>query len=140
MRIVADASVAVKWFLPAERSDEEGETAADLLTAVKDGSISLLQPPHWLAEVAAVLSRLSPSTARDDITLLSAMRIPQMTSTETYSTACRLAITSKQHVFDTLYHAVSLLTPGATLVTADLRYYRKAKRFGAISLLADFDV
>lgn len=73
MRVVADASVVVRWFLPAERSDEEGETAAALLAAVKKGSISLLQPPHWLAEVAAVLTRLSPSTARDDITLLGAL-------------------------------------------------------------------
>lgn len=140
MPIVADASVALKWFLPSERSDEDGGRAVALLEAVRAGRISLLQPPHWLAEVAAVLSRLTPSTAREDMTLLRAMGIPVMDSTELYVTACRLSIASQQHVFDTLYHAVSLLTSHATLVTADERYYRKSKRLGAISLLGDFDV
>lgn len=139
MRIVADASVAVKWFLPSERADEDGEKAAELLKAVRVGRISLLQPPHWLAEVAAVLSRLSPSTAREDLTLLIAMRIPQFASAEVYTTACKLAIASREHVFDTLYHALSLLTPDSSLVTADERYYRKSKKFGAVVLLRDFD-
>jgi len=140
MPIVADASVAVKWFLPSGRAEQDGEKAVAILESVRDGHMSLLQPPHWLAEVAAVLSRLSPSTAQDDMTLLDAMQIPVMASTELYVTACKLAIASGQHVFDTLYHAVSLLIPDATLVTADERYYRKAKQLGAISLLGDFDL
>lgn len=139
MRVVADASVAVKWFLPSERADEHGEKAAALLEAVREGRMSLLQPPHWLAEVAAVLSRLSPSTARDDMTLLIAMRFQVLASSEVYTTACKLAIAAKEHVFDTLYHAVSLLAPDALLVTADERYYRKASKFGSILLLGDFD-
>ena len=48
---------------------------------------------------------------------------------------CELARALGQHVFDTLYHAVALLTPGAMLVTADERYYRKAAAYGSIVLL-----
>ena len=55
-----------------------------------------------------------------------------------YLTACELARTLGQHVFDTLYHAVALETPGAMLVTADERYYRKALGRGSILLLRRF--
>jgi predicted nucleic acid-binding protein len=41
-------------------------------------------------------------------------------------------------MFDTLYHAVALHTPDAVLVTADKRYYDKARSEGQIILLADF--
>ena len=139
MRVVADASVAVAWFLPGEQSDGDGESAVELLTAVRNGDIGLLEPPHWLAEVAAVLSRLSPKTASDDVMLLIAMRIPVLSVPELYATACKLAIASEQHVFDTLYHAIALLTPDTLLVTADARYYKKTKAFGAIQLLRDFE-
>jgi predicted nucleic acid-binding protein len=43
----------------------------------------------------------------------------------------------RQHLFDTLYHAVALET-GATLVTADERYYETARGEGNITLLSDF--
>jgi hypothetical protein len=42
------------------------------------------------------------------------------------------------HLFDTLYHAVGLQAPNATLITADERYYRKAEPLGHIVLLEDF--
>jgi predicted nucleic acid-binding protein len=38
----------------------------------------------------------------------------------------------------TLYHAVALHVPGASFVTADRRYYDKAKAEGRITLLADW--
>ncbi len=49
-----------------------------------------------------------------------------------------VAVKLNHHLFDTLYHAVALGTPATTLVTADLRYFRKARRFGAICPLAEF--
>ena len=55
---------------------------------------------------------------------------------EVYRTACRLAHELQHHLFDTLYHAVALETEAAVLVTADSRYWRKARRFGAIEPLA----
>ena len=58
-------------------------------------------------------------------------------SPETYATALDLAVRHRHHLFDTLYHAVALHTPGAVLVTADERYYNKARLEGQIALLAD---
>ena len=49
-----------------------------------------------------------------------------------------LAVRYQHHLFDTLYHAVALHTPGAVLVTADERYYNKTRLEGQIYLLADF--
>lgn len=55
-----------------------------------------------------------------------------------YATAIELSIQLEHHLFDTLYHAAALNTPNTTLVTADRRYYDKAKQFGAIVWLADW--
>ena len=43
-------------------------------------------------------------------------------------------------LFDTLYHALALATPGATLVTADSRYFDKARHLGQIAWLPDFRI
>jgi predicted nucleic acid-binding protein len=135
---VADASVALKWFLPPTEAERDHDRAVALLQGVKSGHIVLREPPHWLAEVAAVLSRLTPAAARQDIENLWAMRIPVMETPELYVTANKLAISLDQHLFDTLYHAIALLSPDCTLVTADERYYRKARKEGSITLLRDF--
>ena len=136
---VADASVALKWFLPSAEAEEDHDRAVALLKGVKSGQIVLREPPHWLAEVAAVLSRLAPASARQSIEDLCALRIPVMETAEIYVTASKLAVSLDQHLFDTLYHAVALASPDCTLVTADERYYRKACKEGSITLLRDFN-
>ncbi len=137
---VADASVAVKWFLPPTEAERDRDRAAALLQGVRAGQIVLQEPPHWIAEVAAVLSRLVPTTAHREIEDLYAMRIAVVETAELYTTASRLAVSLDQHLFDTLYHAVALLVPECTLVTADERYYRKARPVGSIALLHDFQL
>lgn len=136
---VADASVAVKWFLPPTEAEQDRDRATALLQGVKAGRILLQEPPHWIAEVAAVLSRIIPTAAHREIEDLYAMRIAVVETAELYTTASRLAVSLDQHLFDTLYHAVALLVPECTLVTADERYYAKALRMGSIALLRDFD-
>lgn len=139
IHVVADASVAVKWFLPPTEAEQSQDRAVALLQGVKSGEIALREPPHWLAEVAAVLCRLAPATVRQDIEDLCAMRTLVVETAEVYVAASKLAVSLDQHLFDTLYHAVALLTPDCTLVTADERYYDKAREAGAIVLLRDFD-
>ena len=65
MICVVDASVAVKWFVAGDWALQEDhvDNALALLQATAQGSIQLLQPPHFLAEVAAVLARLKPRSA-----------------------------------------------------------------------------
>jgi predicted nucleic acid-binding protein len=67
MKCVLDATVIVKWLL--RDSEREADTAAalSLMEAVANGEVEVLQPPHWLAEVAAVMARLSPTALARDI-------------------------------------------------------------------------
>jgi predicted nucleic acid-binding protein len=137
-RIVVDASVAIKWLLPESDNEADSDRALALLASVKEGSIELIQPPHWLAEVAAVLSRLSPATVEEDVVDLYALELPVLDTPDLYLTACELARSLNHHLFDTLYHAVALEASDAALVTADEHYYRKAAARGSIVLLSSF--
>jgi predicted nucleic acid-binding protein len=138
--VVLDASVIVKWVF-ADRDDESHSfQALHILQAINESRIRVFQPPHWLAEVAAVITRLDFRRARQAVSLLYTLELPILMDVEVYQKACDLSETLKQHVFDTLYHAVALHEPGAFLVTADERYYRAAHRIGQIIKLKDFDV
>lgn len=134
--IVLDASVIVKALSPADEPD--AEDARDVWTRVGLGQTRVLQPVHWLAEVGAVLARLSPDTAEEDVTDLSLLELPIRDDAEVMRRAARLAVDLDHPLFDTLYHAVALETPGATLVTADERYLQKAKGQGQIAALPDY--
>jgi predicted nucleic acid-binding protein len=138
--LVVDASVAVKWLLPDRADEADSEQALALLFGIRKGTVELIQPPHWLAEVAAVLARLSPDTIDDDVGDLYALELPVLDTPEMYLTACELARSLGHHLFDTLYHAVALEVKDTSLVTADEHYYRKASVRGSIVLLNSFSL
>lgn len=140
MIAVVDASVAAKWFLSDRPDKQHADLALQILEHSVLGFLPLVQPPHFVAEVSAVLARLKPFDARDDLSDLLDIRYRTHATPETYATALDLAIRYQYHVFDTLYHAVALHTPGAVLITADERYYCKACSEGQITLLADFSL
>jgi hypothetical protein len=100
-----DASVILRWLLADPGRERDTERATVLVQAVVAGELEILQPFHWLAEVAAVLARLSPETATDDTLMLSAMEIPTTDEVQVLGRACTLAIDMQHHLFDTLYHA-----------------------------------
>ena len=106
MTVVLDASVLVKWLLQDPRREADTVQATRLVESVVNGTQSAVQPPHWLAEVGAVLARESPGTASDDVVMLRALEIPVIDEPHVWRRACELAIDLKQHMFDTLYHAV----------------------------------
>jgi predicted nucleic acid-binding protein len=134
-RYVIDASVAVKWFLPDAADEPHTLEALNLFLRLRAAEISLLQPPHWKAEVAAVLARRIPDTAAsniDDLNLLEGIEVTD--NPLIYHRAVRLAVDLSHHLFDTLYHATALESD-AVMVTADRRYYEKAAPLGRIMLL-----
>ena len=137
MKLVVDASVAVKWFLPESSREPDADRATVLLRAIRDGRVALLQPPHWLAEVAAVITRLRPEIAAEAIDLLDAMELETSADAELYKRASCIAKQLDQHLFDTLYHALALAND-ALLVTADDRYLRKARPLGKVVALAEW--
>ena len=140
MICVVDASVAVKWFAEGDWAlrEDDIEPALEILKASTRGTLDFYQPPHFLAEVAAVLSRLKPDRAQQYIDNLAQLNITWASPTVTYSRAIELARQLDHHLFDTLYHAVALSVPSAVLVTADRRYFAKAQHLGQIAWLADF--
>lgn len=119
MKVVIDTSVVVKWLIP---SSEELYTdqALELLEAIRTSRVTALQPPHWLAESAAVIARLDSATAPRAVDLLAAMQLPVIDELEVYQRAVTLATRLRHHLFDTLYHAVAL-EHDATLITAEDR-------------------
>lgn len=135
--LVLDASVVVKWIF-ADRADEaDSFQAVRILQSIRESRVSVVQPPHWLAEVAAVTVRLEPERARQVVSLLHALEFPVSAGVEVYERACGLSASFHRHLFDTLYHAVALTDPDAILVTADEQYYRKASKAGRIVRLKE---
>ena len=140
MTCVVDASVVLKWVLSSPAAERDTQQALGLLGSIREGRIAVLQPPHWLAEVAAVTSRLVPRRAEAVIGLMCAMEFPIADGPDIYERACELAVSSGVHVFDTLYHAVALCHPAAVLVTADERYYRRTATRGRMVRLRDLRI
>lgn len=138
MILVVDASVIIKWLLQDSAREADTKQATDLIEAIVSGQSEVLQPFHWLAEVAAVACRVSPATAERDVQRIQAMNFPATDHPAVLSRACRIATESHVHAFDSLYHAVALETPDALLVTADNAYYLAARPHGAILPLGDW--
>lgn len=140
MILVLDASVVIKWFFRDDPNEQHAQQALQILSAVGTGEVKLVQPPHFMAEVSAVLAREKPAQVQTDIADLLNMEWRISDSAATYKTAISLAVSLNHHLFDTFYHAVALHQPDASLVTADVRYYNKAKDAGSIILLENFSL
>ena len=137
-RFVLDASVVVKWLFPDRPDESDAFHALQILHLIRNSRLSVIQPAHWLAEVAAVTTRLDPRRARSAVSLLFTLEFPISSGMDVYLKACDLSNSLKQHLFDTLYHAVALTEPDTIFVTADDRYYRKAASAGKIVRLKEF--
>lgn len=136
--LTVDASVAVKWFLAGTPDEADADKAISILLAARGNGAILLQPAHWRAEVAAVLTRREPALALDSVADL--CRLPNVDIVDTDAmllAAAQIAIELGEHVFDTLYHAAAI-EHDATLITADERYFRRARKHGSIVLLRDY--
>ncbi len=133
--LVVDASVAVKWFLHESDHERNSDEALRWLRASCSGEVHFLQPPHFRAEVAAVLARLKPDESVADIADFLEMEFSVFDDVTIYQAARALSVQLGHHLFDTMYHAIALKNSGARLITADERYYRKARHLGAIQRL-----
>ena len=136
---VIDASVAVKWFIPDAAVEPDVDRAIRLLAIAQRDEARFLQPPHWVSEVAAVLVRFAPKTVIPSVGALLALSfVNTANDVDHYQRAISLALKLDHHLFDTLYHAVAL-EEKAMLITADRKYYDKAKRMGSILMLEEFE-
>ena len=64
--------------------------------------------------------------------------MPTVSEVDVYRQAAAFAQELDHHLFETLYHAVAVET-GAVLVTADERYWRKARHLTGIVTLAGWE-
>lgn len=138
MILVVDASVVVKWLIADPEQEDNLDRAFDLMDAVGTGEVQLIQPVHWLAEVAGVLVRTNPETLEADILWLYELELAVVDTLAIYQRAGNLAVALNHHLFDTLYHAVALENDGATFVTADNRYLNKARSLGRVVHLSEW--
>jgi predicted nucleic acid-binding protein len=137
VKLVVDASVAVKWFLDDRPDELHSVQALAVVAAIERRETELLTPCHWMIEVIGVLARIEPSVVDDAVLLLDDMRPALIHSPPLLRRAAEISVALDHHLFDTLYHAVAL-EEGAMLVTADEVYFAKAQALGAIQWLADF--
>ena len=102
MKWVLDASVALKWFF-ADRVDEPlVAPAIGLLRRFQTGEDRFLCPPHFIAEMAAVLARELPETASDSVNDLLTMTWQTMADELIYRRAISIANRLDHHLFVTL--------------------------------------
>ena len=125
MRIVIDASVAVKWVI--------GETGSEAADALLDQD--LMAPVLWLAEAANALwrrARIGDITAAQANSRLSELLIAPVASLpiEPYlERALRLAIEIGHPIYDCIYLAIAL-HHDTHVVTADRRFASAASQPG----------
>lgn len=135
MKLVVDASVAVKWFFTDDPAEQDVNKAIDLLAGLHDQRYDIRQPVHWLLEVYAVVVRRSATNAAQEaLGILHALELDVVDHIAIHELAGTLSQQYQHHLFDTLYHAVAIETD-SLLITADEKYWQKAKAHGHIELL-----
>ncbi len=106
MKLVIDASVAVKWFFHNKPGEQDVKQALAILNALQNGEASAIEPPHWLVEAMSVLAREAPPLAEEALEELEALDLPIAMEPRVYRLAARLSRQLNHHVSDTMYHAV----------------------------------
>ena len=140
--IVVDISVVAKLFLP-----EEGqEKAHQLFEHSVENSIPVVAPTILFYEAASVALRYDVSfdlifelidrLAAVGFRLISPTR-DDMRRTYQITTAGHLKA-DHPGLNDSIYHAMAI-ERGGVFVTADQRHFAKAKQFGSVVLLADWE-
>lgn len=124
-KVVVDASVAVKWCMPAA----DGEymlQAEELLASYRSGIIRFLVPDLFWLELANALwkanrrQKVDADRADRSLTLVRDLDIPTISSFDLVPQALHLAVRHRRTVYDSLYVALALQSK-ADLITADER-------------------
>lgn len=121
--LVVDASVAAKWFLPAN-TETLTQEAFDLLREYSSGGLRFVVPDLFWSELtnifwkAARTKRWSIAAAEEALQLALARDFPVIPAMRLTEQALRIALTFDRTVYDAMYVAAALFTK-TELVTAD---------------------
>src|ERR1017187_6938632 len=122
---VVDASVAVKWCLPA-RDESLVSEAGKLLSSYRTRAEEFFVPDLFLLGVAKALleavwkQKIDSETAARSFRAVSDLKIPTISSVDLVPQALQLAVTHRRTVYDSVYVALALRVK-ANLITADER-------------------
>lgn len=135
--VVPDASILLKWVLPAE-NETHVDKALLLAERFVAGEINLLVPSLWLFEVANIVCLKNREAAQNLISILTSMQIPVADVSDSWiQKAIELSNTYQVTFYDASYHALAIIH-GGVFVTADKTYLRKVKNHPHATRLADW--
>jgi predicted nucleic acid-binding protein len=121
--LVVDASVAIKWCVPAKTEPLVQEASA-VLEKHRAGEMDLVVPDIFWAEVGNVLwksvqrGKASPQEAKQALKLLRELQFPTIPTLEVLSQAMEIALRYGRTVYDSIYAALALQWQ-CELITAD---------------------
>lgn len=124
-RFVIDASVALKWCLPAYE-EAFATQAEELLTAYRASETTFFVPDLFWLEIGNALwkavwkGRIFPRSAEKGYAQIAELDIPTVPSIDLIPQALQLALADKRSVYDSVYVVLALKTK-ADLITADER-------------------
>lgn len=139
--LVIDACVAVKWHVDGE---DHAAQAALLLTRFANGSVTLLAPDHIRLEFTAAVTkaargrkpRLTQSQGSDAIDEFLSLGLRTFETAPLLQPAYALAHEFGCAFYDALYLALAQQL-SLSLVTADGKFYRAARRHPALTWLGE---
>ncbi len=114
--VVVDSSVALKWFIPENLSEEAG--------SFLDARVELLAPDLIYPEAGNVLwkkvgrGEIEPRDARDILAALGRMPLSVVSSSLLVEAALEIALAHRRTVYDALYVALAVARE-SVFVTAD---------------------
>lgn len=137
--VVPDASVILKWVLPAE-DEPHADRAAHLLDAFVARELRCAVPALSRFEVGNTIARRFPEEAPAWLDALERLGLDELVPGQRWlGTTLALTRTHGVTFHDAAYHA-GAIELGGTFVTADTRYVTKAREAGAVVSLADWSV
>ena len=133
---VPDASVILKWAIGLE-SELDREKAIRILDAWVDNNIEIVLPELWVFEVGNFLGKVIPNSALERMeTLLDFRFKTKELDKETCKSIFELMKDLSVSFYDASYHALAQRM-GGVFITADDKYYQKARAKGNIEFLGN---
>lgn len=122
-KFVLDASVAAKWFLPAD-SEPYSQEAMGILEQYTAGRLQLLVPDLFWPELANLLwkavrqGRIAAASTDEAVVELSRCKMPTTPSASLLADAISIAGVFRRPVYDSMYIALAI-NSSCRMLTAD---------------------
>ncbi|MEM2940984.1 MAG: type II toxin-antitoxin system VapC family toxin [Thermoproteota archaeon] len=136
-KVVLDASVVVKWFVP----EAYYEKALTIRRAFLNGRIKLAEPSLLIYEVANALRfhkiyKLSEDDMVEAVRAILAFRMLEKVKREDWRKTLELSMSREVSIYDAIYAALAIRLE-ATLITSDAETKKKLGDQASIVLLKD---